>query len=128
MTAMVIPDLNQVNLRRYVILEHDWNGLHFDLMIQWKGKLKTWRLAEPLQNGTQDIMALPDHRLEYLTYEGAVSGNRGTVKRVEAGVITLLENSESLWKIQLEGTLSGGMTLMHVHSEVWQLHWLARSP
>ncbi len=83
MTAMRIPDLNQFNLRRFVILEHDWNGVHFDLMLEWQGQLKTWRLSKKLQIGVQEIEAIPDHRLEYLTYEGSISGNRGRVNRVE---------------------------------------------
>ena len=47
--------------------------------------LATWRSpAWPVLPGTP-LTPLPDHRADYLTYEGPVSRNRGTVRRVAAG-------------------------------------------
>jgi hypothetical protein len=71
---------------RYVILEHDHPALHWDLMLETGGVLRTWRLAAPPQPGR----AVPadfifDHRLLYLEYEGPVSGDRGTVRRWDRG-------------------------------------------
>jgi hypothetical protein len=73
---------------RYVILHHE--GIpdpHFDLMFEREagGTLITFRSrAWPLVERTV-IEPSGDHRRAYLEYEGAVSGNRGRVRRVEAG-------------------------------------------
>jgi hypothetical protein len=72
---------------RFVILEHDHPTLHWDLMLEANGVLRTWRLTTPPQTPGEVIeaFALPDHRLHYLDYEGPVSGGRGVVKRWDAG-------------------------------------------
>ena len=73
---------------RYVVLRHE--GVadpHFDLMLELAEDqaLATWRCPVwPLTKRVR-ITRLPDHRREYLTYEGPVSGDRGRVSRVEAG-------------------------------------------
>src|SRR5436305_12258768 len=66
----------QVPMTRYVILAHDHPFLHWDLMLEHDGSLRTWRLATP-PVADQDVAAeeLADHRLAYLDYEGPVSGN-----------------------------------------------------
>lgn len=60
---------------------------HFDLLLEDDGTLLTWRLpVEPLLENNRCLAnKLPDHRLVYLTYEGSISGNRGTVTRVAEG-------------------------------------------
>ncbi len=76
---------------RYVVLRH--TGVvpeHFDLMIQLPGaeRLATWRILIPPETWGRQMPAaerLADHRVAYLTYEGAVSGGRGEVKRVAEG-------------------------------------------
>src|SRR4051794_31329065 len=75
---------------RFVILEHDHPGLHWDLMLETGPVLRTWRLAQPPLTPGQRIAAtaLGDHRPMYLDYEGPVSGDRGTVKRWDAGTYT----------------------------------------
>lgn len=75
---------------QYVILEHTVNGaVHFDLMLEVEGqdRLRTLQLARwPLLPGEEVALTeLPPHRRHYLTYQGEVSGNRGTVRRVETG-------------------------------------------
>jgi hypothetical protein len=56
-------------------------------MLEADGVLHTWRLAQPPLPSASAIEAtpLPDHRMMYLDYEGAISGNRGNVKRWDAG-------------------------------------------
>ena len=63
---------------RFVVLEHDWNGVHWDFMLEAGDDLRTWAMNAPPAPG-QDLpaRALADHRLAYLTYEGPVSGDRG---------------------------------------------------
>jgi DNA polymerase Ligase (LigD) len=72
---------------RFVVLEHDHPELHWDLMLETGGALRTWRLARPPEapGAVIDAVALPDHRLHYLDYEGPVSHGRGVVQRWDAG-------------------------------------------
>ena len=71
---------------RFVVLQHDWPHLHWDLMLENGANLRTWRLSEPPNPGPPIALALlPPHRSMYLDYEGPVSGNRGAVRRVLSG-------------------------------------------
>jgi hypothetical protein len=71
---------------RFVILTHDHPFVHWDLMLEANGVLRTWRLlAEPQPECIIAAEPLPDHRLHYLDYEGPVSGGRGTVSRWDHG-------------------------------------------
>jgi hypothetical protein len=50
------------------------------------GLLVTFRCdASPSEAAAFVATRVPDHRRIYLTYEGAISGNRGTVRRVASG-------------------------------------------
>jgi hypothetical protein len=73
---------------RYVVLYHDGiDKPHYDLMFEDApgGKLLTWRSAAwPIERHTP-LEKLDDHRREYLDYEGPLSGDRGFVRRIEAG-------------------------------------------
>jgi len=72
---------------RFVIQEHHTDPLHWDLMLEREGVLRTWSLAAPPPEGPFEIDALQhfDHRILYLEYEGAVSGNRGRVRIWDRG-------------------------------------------
>ena len=100
---------------RFVILRHEMppgrdRGLHFDLMLECGGALRTWSLPEmPMADKPIQAEALPDHRLAYLDYEGPVSGNRGSVSRVEEGEFEVLEESETLLRYRLAGRLLIGV-------------------
>jgi hypothetical protein len=80
---------------RYVVLRHE--GIpdpHFDLMFETSpgSLLATWRSNEwPVQPRSR-LTPLSDHRSGYLTYEGLVSGNRGTVSRMASGEHRVVEN------------------------------------
>ncbi len=94
---------------RFVILRHELppghdRGPHFDLMLEVGGALRTWSLPElPAVGEVIQADALPDHRLAYLDYEGPVSGNRGSVSRVEEGEYAVVTESGGLLTIQLAG-------------------------
>src|SRR5438132_1242727 len=109
--------------KRYVILEHNWNGIHYDLMLEENSVLKTWRLAEMLKPGVQVGEALADHRLEYLEYEGPVTGDRGMVRRVEKGNFDVLESESSQSVMRMRGTLSGKLELTHQQEKTWRITW-----
>jgi hypothetical protein len=84
---------SQVATLRYVVLHH--TGIphaHFDLMIELHAgsELATWRCAHWPPRAHGKFEAIAPHRRDYLEYEGAVSGDRGNVKRVAAGVAMIV--------------------------------------
>lgn len=75
---------------RFVILEHTWDGVHWDLMLESEGSLATWAIDAPIVHNAQlPARALAPHRLDYLDYEGPISGERGSVKRVDEGTYAI---------------------------------------
>jgi len=123
MNLVMVFELSEIDMLRYVILKHDWNGVHYDLMLEQGAILKTWRLASPIQTGRQEAILLPDHRLEYLTYEGPISRDRGKVSRVAEGTFESALATEQSWNIVLEGTIRGSITLQPDAVDRWQLEW-----
>jgi hypothetical protein len=90
---------------RFVLLEHRWVGVHWDFMLEHGDTLRTWAIDEPIVADVDlPARALPDHRRIYLDYEGELSGNRGTVRRVDQGVYTALIWEEGRVRVRLEGT------------------------
>ncbi|WP_437184891.1 DNA polymerase ligase N-terminal domain-containing protein [Planctomicrobium sp. SH668] len=90
---------------RFVILEHDWPYRHWDLLIEAGGILRAWRLKEfPDLNCEIPCEAIADHRVMYLNYEGPVSNDRGSVKRVESGNCEEDPTTEHVWKYQFSGS------------------------
>ena len=59
---------------RFVLLEHLWDGVHWDLMLERGEVLRTWAIDAPVVAG-EDLpaRALPDHRRIYLDYQGAIN-------------------------------------------------------
>lgn len=89
---------------RFVLLEHRWDGVHWDFMLEDGDVLRTWAVDAPIVPGADlPARALPDHRPIYLEYEGEVSGNRGTVIRVARGVYQARTWEEDLVRVRLEG-------------------------
>jgi len=113
---------------RFVILEHDFPFLHWDFMLEVEGSLRTWRLLQqPSLNENERAgqihsvaESLPDHRIEYLDYEGPVSRNRGNIKRWDAGLYLLLEQSENYWELRLEGSRLRGFVSIVQKNEAWE--------
>lgn len=82
---------------QFVLLEHTWDGTHWDLMLEAGQVLKTWALeTAPRPGTTVRARQLPDHRRVYLDYEGPISGDRGAVRRVDRGdyQVVIWENTE----------------------------------
>ena len=79
--------------------------MHWDLMLESHGVLRTWRLLEEPAAGKQvPAEPLPDHRLAYLDYEGRSRNNRGTVTRWDAGHYELETDISDRIEIRLLGT------------------------
>jgi hypothetical protein len=89
---------------------NDRSGDHYDWMFEAERCLATWAtpiaLSEEI-SGEVDAIRLPDHRVEYLQYEGDVSGNRGSVQRVEAGQFILTDARPDRYQIRTFGKRDG---------------------
>jgi hypothetical protein len=102
----------------FALLQHVGHGPeHYDLLLQLPGQsdLLTWRITLPPEKwksaGAIDAIRLPDHRPLYLTYEGPISNNRGHVKQLAAGAATVLEQTDTMLRLQLPGPLSCTLSL-----------------
>jgi hypothetical protein len=112
---------------RFVILEHDHPNLHWDFMLEAGGRLRTWRLAEPPGAGPS-VPAEPiaDHRPAYLDYEGPVSGDRGTVRRWDAGEFEWVADEATRLVVRLDGArVRGRFALVRDEGGRWTLQSLA---
>ncbi len=97
---------------RFVVLEHDWNGIHYDLMLEPEGggPLRTWALDRfPAIGPAIGARALPDHRPAYLDYEGPISGDRGRVRRVDRGDYVVVRWTPDRVRVRLEGATVRGI-------------------
>ena len=109
---------------RYVILEHDYPELHWDLMLETGEVLRTWRLAQPPRPGqTVAATASFDHRRLYLDYEGPISGNRGQVKRWDAGVYSGELSGQDRYVLCFQGKCLRGMALLSQSAGQWSLQY-----
>lgn len=109
---------------RFVILAHDHPQPHFDFMLETGSFLRTWRLDHwPTPNEVQEAIALSDHRLAYLEYEGPVSGQRGSVTRLDQGTYEILRQSESVLVVVLKGTRLQGQATLRDHQNHWEFQW-----
>ena len=106
---------------RYVVLRHD--GVpepHFDLMVEAApgSKLVTWRSPQWPVCGEANLTRLGEHRRDYLEYEGPVSNDRGTVRRVAGGTCSMdWQTAHDCWLRLPEVTL-------HIQ-RLDDDHWLA---
>lgn len=125
---------------RYALLRHecpsDYKPSHWDLMLEVDGVLATWELRDlpaawakalhldVIEAGSLgNITRLPDHRLDYLDYEGSVTGGRGSVSRISGGSFEILEStSDTLTGVLSGETLGGEFKLTRVAgSDTWDL-------
>ena len=108
---------------RFVLLRHECppsmgKPSHWDLMLERDGVLLTWSLealprawggdgASPTQEDDSPLAAtrLADHRIAYLDYEGPISGDRGSVTRVDRGEYEVREETDVEIRVRLRGEL-----------------------
>ena len=114
-------------MARFVIQEHNLGAgkVHWDLMLEEGESLRTWRVeVEPGKWGEQAIRCerIFDHRLEFLSYEGPISGGRGEVHIADKGEIAELGKNEKYWKVRLQGDRMGGvLELCQAKGQDWKL-------
>lgn len=104
---------------RFVLLEHDHPVLHWDFMLENAETLLTWRLSRiPAADGNPvPAEPLSDHRRVYLDYEGPVSGNRGTVRRVDVGQFEWRVRDDCRLECELTGKLLSGWMILDRSAE-----------
>lgn len=104
------------------MLEHEGQrGRHWDFMLEADGTLRTWTLEEPPAAGRAvAAQTLADHRIEYLDFEGPVSGGRGTVRRWDRGTFELLAESGVGLEVRLMGERIAGRALLRHCAGGWE--------
>ena len=108
---------------RFVLLHHTgWPGRsdHYDLMLETQsGDAADERALLTFATQNDELPAhghilerLPAHRRAYLAYEGAVSGGRGQVARIDKGTCTWLRATEPV-AVELQGAKLFGRFSFH---------------
>lgn len=115
-------------MSKFVLLEHDTTQptcppppgreVHWDLLIAADDteRVPTWRLLRDPRAAVGEIPAerIADHRRHYLTYEGPVSGDRGYVRRVDAGGLRAEQIAEDRLAAEFDGEhLRGHYEIVH---------------
>jgi hypothetical protein len=120
--------MNVPAMPRFVLLRHECPPgfdipSHWDFMLEDGGALLTWRLMQlPANQEPIPATRLADHRLAYLDFEGPLSENRGSVRRIDSGTFTWLERRPECMHLELAGRrLRGSVELEQVAAEYWRL-------
>ena len=137
-----VVDPDHSNSQRFVVLEHlpgdafsRTPSTHFDWMFEYGDVLVTFATEViDFANPPNQLMAtkIADHRIKYLQYEGALSGDRGSVARValgsykNLGSYKILKNKDLVKRYCLEFSefRSRNITFSHVEGDqwVWTIH------
>ena len=58
----------------------------------------------PARTGGARLTAhrIDDHRPEYLVYEGPLSGDRGSVRRLARGMVVSWDRGEDVWRMEID--------------------------
>ena len=115
-------------MARFVVLEHRWGGVHWDVMLERGEALRTWAVDAPIVAGVEmSARALADHRIAYLDYEGPVSGGRGAVRRIATGTYETIEWTDDRVVVILSGDqLSGEVIFSREAGGGWSFDLLGK--
>lgn len=95
---------------------------HWDFMLEADDTLLTWQWDElPKNQHRFHARQLEPHRVEYLSQEGELSHNRGTVTRIDQGTFTpAIKNLTTEFEILLQlQQFSGTLTGKQVSNNQW---------
>lgn len=96
--------------RRFAILEHRWGGIHWDFLIEDGPTLRAWAVDAPIVAGADlPARALTPHRRIYLDYEGPIAGDRGEVRRWDAGRAWVEAWGDRAVRLRVEGAQLVGL-------------------
>jgi len=108
---------------KFVIHKHTREGqVHWDLMIEWGDKLKTWRLDNPPEKlSSQKTKATPifDHDKKFLTYQGSVNNGKGTVEIIDEGICTIETTVENIQINFVGKILRGNYYFAQIHGDLF---------
>src|SRR5207244_11699328 len=103
-------------------------GFDSDLALEDGGALKRSRLPAPPPDDPREALAIGDHRLAYLDYEGPVSGKRGTVQKWDAGTYEAVSVSPTHWTLRLHGERwRGTIALRQRREPLWNVQCVSLS-
>ncbi len=113
---------------RFSLLIHDSpRGLHYDFFLEKGEVLKSWALSLPPEPGLEiPCVALADHRLLYLDYEGPISEGRGTVTRWDRGTYAPEFWSDDQIVVELSGAKLVGLAELRRQVDPlqrWLFNW-----
>ena len=113
-------------MRRFVISQHiQGPDSHWDFMLEDNGVLATWRVPIGPDNWAHrpvECRRIAEHRLEYLTYQGPISQDRGQLLITARGHYHALQITDDHWRIKLCGDgPNGSCKLVHIQQDRWQL-------
>lgn len=112
----------------YVVLYHEPGretslprqaDAHFDWLFDHGSALWSWAtdwLPKPGEQATARATRLPDHRREYLCYEGPLTRERGMVTRVEAGEFEIRRADTDHYEFELRGGRTGMVIIQRMRS------------
>jgi len=109
---------------QFVIQKHSKpNSTHWDLMLRSGNCLKTYRInlePEKLLHECAEAENISDHDLKFLTYEGPLTNDKGTVEIADQGSYTITNSDETEIKLHFDGKiLKGDFSLKHVKTNKW---------
>ena len=114
-------------IRAFAILEHRWEGVHWDFLVEDGPGLRTWAIDSPIVAGVElPARELPAHRRIYLDYEGDVSGGRGTVRRWDGGECEVVEWGEDRVRLAVRGGQVVGLVELRRVEDVDLRSWVFR--
>jgi hypothetical protein len=86
------------------------------------------RLDALAEGGHLRAERAPDHRPAYLSYEGPISGDRGRVRRLAAGLVTDQRRGPDLWDLEVHwhGGPAQRLRLRRQDGETWRIEVAAQ--
>ena len=113
---------------RFTIVQHHWQGIHWDLFLESNDSLLTWELtSEPCASSNILAHTKPNHRLKYLDYEGKISGNRGYITQWDTGNFSWKTQHEGSLSFTLKGTKLKGEATLKKLNDSWVFHLTTES-
>ncbi len=107
----------------FVILKHIADSVHYDVMFEKDGTLKTFTVrSEPDGSEDCEIEQRFDHPLKFLDFEGGLPRAPGRAERWDRGEYEILEWRENLIELNCRGEKwNGRITLKRKTPEKWLL-------